>query len=308
MSHVLDNLPADPILERRALIQEISTRTMARRNLKSRAFMTLLGATLAIALIPLFLVLFALLQKGFSVLSWTFITKPPIQPTLLDQNDVGGIGPAIAGSVVIDALAALVAVPVGIILGLFLAERDSPIPNAFRAVIEIMTGLPSILLGVFAYVYIVTAMGTYSGFAASCALAVMMTPVITKAAETAIRGVPNTLTEAGLALGARRSTVSLKVVLPVAVPGVITGVLLALARAIGETAPLLLVIGASIRFEWNPLNPMAAMPTTIFNYSSAAYDSQHQAAWGVALVLVVVVLILSLSSRLISARMRREKR
>jgi phosphate transport system permease protein len=177
-----------------------------------------------------------------------------------------------------------------------------------RAIIEIMTGLPSILLGVFAYEYVVVRMKSFSGLAGIVALAVLMVPLIAKASELAFRGVPNTLREAGLALGARSSRVTRGVIIPAALPGMITGILLSLARAMGETAPLLLVIGASGDWTWNPLKQMSALPLLTYNYSGSQYPSQRAAAWGVALTLVVMVMILSLGSRLVAARLRRERR
>ena len=307
MTDVLAQLPPDPILERRRLVQSIATKTQRRRAVRSSLFIGLLSACLAMAIAPLFFVIYALIVRGGHVLTWVFITKVPVQPTLFEQDQIGGIGNAILGSLVVDLVAALIAVPLGVILGLYLSETETRWANGLRRAAEIMTGLPSILLGIFAYIYIVTTMQSFSGFAASIALAMLMTPVITKAAETALRSVPRTLTEAGLALGARQSKVSLRVVLPVATPGIITGVLLALARAIGETAPLLFVIGASINYEWNPFHQMAALPMMTFTYSSAAYDSQHAAAWGIGLMLVIIVLVLNASARLIAAFMRRER-
>ena len=307
MTDLLAQLPPDPMLERRRVVQHAAQKSQRRRAIRSNIFVVLLSACLALAIVPLFLVIAALIVRGGHVLSWAFLTKPPLQPTLFAQDDIGGVGPAIIGSIVVDLIAALIAVPVGIVLGLYLSETESRWANALRRVTEIMTGLPSILLGIFAFIYVVTNLHAFSGFAASVALAMLMTPVITKAAETALRSVPRTLTEAGLALGARQSKVSLRVVLPVAAPGIITGVLLALARAIGETAPLLFVIGASIRFEWNPFHMMSALPLMTYQYSSAAYDSQHAAAWGVGLILVIIVLLLNISARAVAAFMRRER-
>jgi len=300
-------LPPDPIYDRRRKVQTMAAASVGRRNFRNRLFTVSIIACLVIALIPLFFVLLTIVEKGISAITWGFITKTPVQPTIFAQNSIGGVGNAIMGTLIIVGFASLLAVPVGIIISIYLAETDNKIANGFRAVIEILTGLPSILLGVFAYSYIVLTTHTYSGWAGSFALAVLMVPVITKASENAIRGVPTTLTEAGLSLGARSSTVVRKVVVPAAAPGIITGVLLALARAIGETAPVLLVIGASLKFEFNPLKPMPALPTTIYNYAGSAYASQRTAAWGVAFILVVLVLVLSLGSRMISARMRKER-
>ena len=307
MSTTLTELPPDPILERRHEIQKRAAQTIGRRTLLSKIFLTFLVGAFILALVPLGSVIFALLQKGLSSISWAFLHTLPTQPSLVAQNAIGGIGNAIEGSLIIDAIAGLIAIPIAVLLGLYLSESLSRAANFLRAIIEIMTGLPSILLGVFAYEYVVVRLKSFSGLAAIVALAVLMVPVIAKASELAFRGVPATLREAGLALGARSSRVSRGVILPAAMPGVITGVLLSLARAMGETAPLLLVIGASNTWNWNPLHQMAALPLLTYNYSGSQYPSQRAAAWGVALTLVVIVMILSLGSRLVAARMRRER-
>jgi phosphate transport system permease protein len=307
MSTTLTELPPDPILERRHEIQKRAAQTIGRRTLLSKIFLTFLVGAFMLALVPLGSVIFALLQKGLASISWAFLHTLPTQPSLVAQNAIGGIGNAIEGSLIIDAIAGLIAIPIAVLLGLYLSESLSRAANFLRAIIEIMTGLPSILLGVFAYEYVVVRLKSFSGLAAIVALAVLMVPVIAKASELAFRGVPATLREAGLALGARSSRVSRGVILPAAMPGVITGVLLSLARAMGETAPLLLVIGASNTWNWNPLHQMAALPLLTYNYSGSQYPSQRAAAWGVALTLVVIVMILSLGSRLVAARMRRER-
>jgi len=304
----LTELPPDPIIERREIIQARAAKTLMRRSIVSRAFLCLLLLAFVIALIPLGSVIYALIAKGVSSISWKFLTTLPTQPSLIAQNAIGGIGNAILGTIIIGGLAALVAVPLAILIGLYLAESLSRTANFLRAIIEIMTGLPSILLGVFAYEYVVLRMKSFSGLAGIVALAVLMVPVIAKASEIAFRGVPSTLREAGLALGARTSRVSRGVILPAAMPGVITGVLLSLARALGETAPILLVIGSTATWSWNPLKQMSALPLLTYNYSGSQYPSQRDAAWGVALTLVFMVMVLSLTSRLVSARMRRERR
>lgn len=309
MSDLLTELPPDPIIERRRVIQERAAQTLGRRQLVSRITVTLLVGAFVVALIPLGSVVFAIIQKGVSSISWSFLHKLPQQPNLVNQNDIGGIANSIVGTLVIDAIAGLVAVPVALIVGLYLAESSSRAANFLRAIVEIMTGLPSILLGVFAYEFLVVPMGGASGLAGATALAVLMVPIIAKAAELAFRGVPNSLREAGLALGARSSRVTRGIIFPSALPGILTGVLLALARAMGETAPLLLVIGGtSLTWSWNPFHSMSALPLTTYFFSNSQYPSQRAAAWGVAMALVFLVMVLSLSSRLISARMRRERR
>jgi len=307
MSATLNFLPPDPILERRDIIQRRAAKTLRRRNMTSKAFLSFLVGAFLLALVPLGSVIFALIDKGVSSISWHFLTSLPQQPSLIAQNDIGGIGNAIEGTVVLDALAGLVAIPIALLLGLYLAEGTSRAANFLRAIIEIMTGLPSILLGVFAYEYVVVPMKSFSGLAGIVALAVLMVPFIAKPCELAFRGVPSTLKEAALALGARSSRVTRGVIFPAAMPGVITSVLLALARAVGETAPILLVIGASGTWGWNPLHQMSSLPLLTYNYAGSQYPSQRAAAWGVALTLVVMVMILSVGSRLVAARMRRER-
>ena len=309
MSSTITGLPPDPILERRELIQLRASQTVKRRTMVSRGFTGLLWAGLVIALIPLGSVVLALLDKGVRFLGWNFFTTLPHLPSLASLNDIGGIGNAVVATLVIDAVAGLVAVPIGVVVGLYLAEGSSRPANFLRTVVEIMTGMPSILLGVFAYEYFVVTMKSYSGIAAVIALSMLMVPVIAKAAELAFMAVPRSLREAALALGARESRVARQVVFPSALPGVLTGVLLALARAVGETAPVLLVVGPTISNLWNvnPLKPMTPMPMLIFGYANSQYPSQRAAAWGVALTLVALVVILTTSSRLISARMRRER-
>ncbi|MGC1420049.1 MAG: phosphate ABC transporter permease PstA [Acidimicrobiales bacterium] len=309
MSSVIAGLPPDPILERRQLIQLAATRSLARRTLMSRVVTGLLWASLVVALVPLGSVIIALVGKGARFLSWSFFSTLPQLPSLLSLNRIGGVGNAIVATLIIDALAALVAVPIGILVGMYLAESASPPARVLRSIVEIMTGMPSILLGVFAYEYLVVRMKSYSGLAAIVALGILMVPVIAKAAEMAFRAVPQSLREAALALGARESRMMRRVVMPTALPGVTTGVLLALARAVGETAPVLLVVGPTISNLWNvnPLHPMTPMPLLIFGYANSQYPSQRAAAWGVALTLVALVVILTTTSRLITARMRRER-
>jgi phosphate transport system permease protein len=308
MSDVMNTLPPDPILDRRAQIRAITAKSLKRRSRMSQTFMAWLSISLVIALIPLVLVLFTVIQHGGRELSYAFLTKLPHVPVIGQQNAIGGIGNAIIGTLIVAGMAAIGAIPLSLMLGLYLAEMQTRMANTLRAAVEILSGVPSILLGVFAYIFIVLPEHHFSAFAASVALALLMTPVITKSVETAIRGVPTTVVEAGLALGARQWTIARRVVIPAARPGIVTGTLLALARAMGETAPLLLIIGATYSSSWdtNPFKSMSALPTLTYYYSSSSYPSQREAAWGVALVLVLIVLILNLTSRFISAYLSRK--
>jgi phosphate transport system permease protein len=314
---MIDGVPPDPMLERRELIQRVAHKTLNRRMLTSRVIIGLCGLAFVVALVPLFAILFSLVQKGFHWLSIDFFTKTPQFPSLIEPNAVGGISNAIIGSLVIDGIAALFAIPIGVVTGLFLAESTSRFANALRSTAEIMTGLPSILLGIFAYEMLVVGFHEwgitlpgigFAGIAGSFAIGILMIPVIIKASETSLRSVPSPIREAGLALGARNGVVARKIVIPTAMPGLITAVLLALSRAVGETAPILWVIGASTVNTWDPGHEMASMPLQIFQSATSPYTSLREETWGIALTLVVVVLIINLGSRLLAAWLQRERR
>lgn len=316
---LLDKLPADPVLERRALVIETATRTLRRRLYFSRAMITMCVVMLLLALVPLAALLYALVSKGLSWWSVEFFTTNPAIPSLTQPNNVGGFENAIVGTVLIVGVATIVAIPVGIIAGLFIAESSSRFSKLLRSTAEIMLGLPSILLGVFAYTIIVIggekwgisfpSIG-FSGLAGAVAIAVLMIPIIMKASEASLRSVPITTREAGLALGARKGVVARRVIIPTALPGLLTAVLLAIARGVGETAPLLWCIGASIYnpTTWSLLKPNSAIPLQIYYSANSPYPAQRDSAWGVALFLVVVVLVFSLGCRLLAAFIQRERR
>ncbi len=295
---------ADPILQRRAMIQDVAAASLKRRKVYSRVAIVLCWVALGIAIVPLVAVVVYVVIKGLPAWSVDFFTKV----TVPEGIPGGGVWNAIVGTVEIAVIATAVTVPVGLLCGLFLAESDGKIAAGIRFMADVMTGVPSITIGIFGYIAIVRNFGGYSGLAGAFAIGIIMLPVIMRAGETAIRGVPAHLSEAGLALGARRATIARRVVLPAALPGIITGVLLAVARGLGETAPLLLTIFGNQYLQWNPTKPMEALPVLIYNYSSQPYDDLVQVAWGAALLLMVIVLVLSVGSRVIAARMQRERR
>ena len=290
--------------EMRDEIRRISDRVRARRQLRSRIMVTLCAVALAITAVPLFLLLYQLFQRGLPVvLHSSFFTQLPQTPTLVSPNATGGVSNAILGSLVLTAYATIMAVPVGVLAGVYLAESDSKLASLLRVIAQTMAGAPSILMGLFAFSFVVRALHVgFSAIAGSFALAVLMLPVIVISSEIAVRGVPNTLREAGLALGAKPHKVSIRIVLPSAVTGIVTGIILAVSRAIGETAPVLLTIGGGYINAWKPLDPVSALPLSIYENAKSEWPSLRTQVWGIALVLVVFVFILSLSARMWASR------
>jgi phosphate transport system permease protein len=284
-----------------AILAPVSPR---RRRKDAMARGVLLAATL-IALVPLVAVIYFLLHKGLGAWSWSFFSTDPNGKFF---GDPGGIKSAILGTLEIVALASVVAVPLGIGVALYLVEygKQSKFANLVRYFIDVMTGVPSIVFGLFIYITLIIAggVGGFAGWKGSLALALLMLPVVTRSAEVVLLLVPNTLREAALALGAPRWRVVLRVVLPTALPGMVTGILLAIARAAGETAPLLFT-ATIVKATTNDLgSPMNSLPAQIFSDVGAAQDRLVERAWGAALTLVVGILILTTVARLISRRSR----
>jgi phosphate transport system permease protein len=258
-----------------------------------------------LALIPLFLVVFYLLQKGLGALSLDFFTTDPTGRFL---GDPGGIRSAIVGTVLIVGLATLIAVPLGVGLALYLVEygKKSLLATTVRYFIDVMTGVPSIVFGLFIYIVLVLSGygGSFAGWKGSVALALLMLPVVTRSCEVVLNLVPDSLREAALALGAPRWRVVFRVVLPTALPGIITGSLLAVARGAGETAPLLFTAFAVNATTWNLGTQMNSLPIQIFNDVRQAQANIVERAWGSALTLVLMILVLTLVARFVQRRSR----
>ena len=278
----------------------------ARRRNKDRLMRgVLLGATI-VALIPLVLVLYYLLKRGLGAVSWHFFSSDPTGNFL---GDPGGIKSAILGTIEMVALAALISIPIGIGVALYLVEygRESRFASAVRYFIDVMTGVPSIVFGLFIYTTLVVTGWFGSGFAGwkgSVALALLMLPIVTRSAEVVLLLVPDSLREAALALGSPRWRVVFRIVLPTALPGLITGSLLAIARGAGETAPLLFTATLANVTTYDLNQRMNSLPAQIFNDVGQAQDRLVGRAWGAALTLVLMILILNLIARLASRRSR----
>jgi len=295
--------PPAPSTSSREEIRRISNGARARRVAISRAMVILCGVALCIAAVPLVLLLFQLIDKGASQIDWTFFTKLPTTPTVTAPNATGGISNAIVGTIALTIYASILAIPIGVMVGVYLAETNSKFATSLRVIAQTMAGAPSILMGLFAFSFIVHDLNVgFSAIAGSFALAVLMLPVIIISTEIAVRNVPNSLREAGLALGAKPHKVSTQVILPSAVSGIVTGVILAISRAVGETAPVLLVISGGFTNSWQPFDPVSAMPLAIFENAKSEWPSQRAQVWGIALVLVAFVFVLSLTARIWASR------
>jgi phosphate transport system permease protein len=291
----------DPILSRRAEIQRSARERLARRKRVNTVALVLCQLGVLVAAIPLVAVLAFTVEKGVGAWSADFFTHLPTP----EGVPGGGISNAIVGSLIIDAVAAAMAIPLGIGIGLFLAQATSRLAGLLRFGTDVLAGIPSIVIGVFAYSLIVVTSHHFSAFAGSFGLAVIMLPIVGRASEVALRGVPRDIVEAGQALGGRQAKITWKVVLPAALPGVITGVLLGVARAAGETAPLIFTAVGSQYYALNPWEPMSAMPLVVYIDGSQPYPDLVRDAWGVALALIVIVLLISVGSRIVAARLRR---
>lgn len=257
----------------------------------------LCGIAMIFAVIPLLSLLGLVISRGVSSLSWSFFVSLPAPV----GETGGGIGNALVGTLYMVGLGCLMGLPFGLGAGIFLAERgDSFFGTVVRFTAEVLSGVPSIVIGIVAYALVVLPMKRFSALAGAVALAVLMIPTLARASEELIRLVPTSLREASLALGVPNWKTSIRVVLRTAIGGIATAGLLALARAAGETAPLLFT-SLNNQF-WNllPDQPTASLTVQIFNYAISPYESWHEKAWGAALVLLIMVGTLNLTARFVT--------
>ena len=259
----------------------------------------LCGLALTIALVPLVSLLWLVVSRGVAGLSWTFFTGTPAPV----GESGGGVGNSIAGTLYIVGLGCAIGVPLGVGAGVYLAERgDSRLGDAIRFTAEVLSGVPSIVVGIVAYGLVVIPMRRFSALAGGVALAVLMVPTLARSTEELVRLVPVSLREASLALGVPQWRTSLRVVLRTALGGIMTAILLSVARASGETAPLLFTSLNNQYWNWRPDQPTASLTVQIFNYAVSPYQEWHDKAWSAALVLLLLVGSLSLAGRLLSRR------
>jgi phosphate transport system permease protein len=271
----------------------------------SHLIVALCAASVLLALVPLAFILFYVVTQGLSALNVDFFTH---MPTPVGEAG-GGMANAIAGSLMVTAFGALFAIPVGVISGVYAAEyAGTRFASAVRFAADTLNGVPSIVIGIFVYGVAVLPFRQFSALAGGLALGIMMIPLIMRTTEELLKLVPSALREGALALGATRARAVFTVVVPAALPGIVTGILLALARIAGETAPLLFTAFNNRFWSTDPTQPVSTLTVQIFAYAVAPYEDWHRQAWAAALVLVTIVLSCSLLARVATARMERLRR
>jgi len=268
---------------------------LARRRLTNGAVMTIATGAAGLGLAMLLWILTDVARKGATALSWSFFTELPAPPGM----EGGGLGNAVVGTLAMTLLAAAIAIPVGLACGTYLAEVGrGRLATAVRLVNDILVSAPSIVVGVFVYLLLVKPLGHFSGYAGAVSLAILMVPVVTRTTEEMLRLVPTTLREAALAIGCPQWRMTLQILFRAARSGLTTGVLLAIARVAGETAPLLFTALNSPYWMRSLSEPTANLTVTLFNYAMSPYDDWRRLAWGAALLITGAVLCASIIARL----------
>jgi phosphate transport system permease protein len=269
------------------------------RIVKDRIFSAGVTVLSFCMLIPLLLILAYITRNGISAINWEFLVNLPAPV----GESGGGISNALVGTVILVALASVLAVPVGIATGIFLSEyRKGRLAYAVRLCTEVLQGIPSIVIGIIAYAWVVIPMGKFSALSGGVALGIMMLPVVIRSTEETLNLIPESLREASLALGVPYYKTILRVILPAALGGITTGILISIARIAGETAPLLFTAFGSPFMETSILKPLNSLPLLIFNYATSPYQDWHTLAWGASFVLILMVLTLNFIAKVVTAR------
>ena len=264
------------------------------KNLLFKIFVIILSI---LSTIPLLLILYYIFLNGISSINWEFFTELPNPPGEVG----GGVLNGILGTLQLILVASIISIPISLILGIYLAENSEKKSTTYISTgVEILQGIPSIVIGIIAYIWVVRPLGRFNALSGAIALALMMIPFIAKSTEETIKMIPQTIKEASLALGVPYFRTILKVVLPASLSGIITGIIVSIARIAGETAPLLFTAFGNQFINFNLTEPMSSLPLLIFNYAGSPYEQWHQLAWGASFFLVIFVLILNIISKIIS--------
>ena len=272
------------------------------RRIKNRVATLMIVLAFLVALVPLVFIVGYVIQRGSELFGWDFLTQPP---PFSERLPGPGMGPAVAGTILITSAAALMAIPLGILGGIYLNEygRKSPLARLVRFLSEVMTGVPSIVMGLFIYTFVVLHTHEKNGFAGALALACLMLPIVIRTTDQMLALVPSELREGSYALGSRRARTIRTVVLPSAAAGIVSGALLAVARAAGETAPLLFTIGlVEDHANWSLFNGTnTALSTQIFSNARSLFPTAQDRAWAAALTLILIVFVVTILARVVTA-------
>jgi phosphate transport system permease protein len=252
------------------------------------------------AIVPLGSILLEVIKNGASAISFEFLTQP--QGSI--GSGRGGIGPAIQGTIIVVGLASLIATPVGVFAGIYLSEfaKEGVFPNLVRFFNDVLTGMPSIVIGIVGYVIIVLSIGSFSVLAGAISLSIIMIPIVVRVTEETLKIVPYSLREAGHSLGISKAKITLSIVLPSAKNGILTGIVIAISRIAGETAPLIMTVLGTSLFFTGLTGPVDALPLRIWRLASQPYESAHSFGWGSALILILMILALSVGLRILAQR------
>ena len=269
------------------------------RLFKDRAFGAVVFLLSLLVSLPLFFILYYIFRRGAAAVTWDFLVRLP-RPV----GEVGGgISNAIVGTLILIAIALLVSGPLGVSVGIYLSESRGKGPAGWvRLGAEVLQGIPSIVIGIMAYLWVVRPMGTFSALSGGIALGIMMLPFVARSTEETLKRVPADIREASLALGVPYYRTVLRVIVPAGMSGIVTGLLVGVARIAGETAPLLFTAFGNPFMSLNIFKPIHSMPLLIFNYAVSPYEEWHTLAWGASVVLIALVLLLNLVSRIVVQR------
>jgi phosphate transport system permease protein len=266
---------------------------------KSYGFQILTYILAFACVVPLIAILFFIIKAGVTKINWHFLVNIP-KPV---GETGGGIANALVGSILIILVASVIAIPIGILAGVYLSEnRKSRLAYWCRLSTDILQGVPSIVIGIVAYFWLVKPFGKFSALSGSAALAIMMLPIVVRSTEETLKLLPDSLKEAALALGMPFHRVIFKVIIPVGISGILSGVMLSIARITGETAPLLFTAFGNPYLSTNLTQPMQSLPLLIFNYATSPYNEWHDLAWGASLILLVWVLFLNIFTKVVTRK------
>lgn len=288
----------------RDIVRMASHKSGQRRELLSKVYFALLAVTLLVIFVPLYSVLSTIVSRGYHFLNWKFISTNPIPP-INATSPIGGVRNAVVGTLEVTGFSILISVPLTVLVSIAIFEVKNRWARLVEKGVEVFVGMPSVTFGLLIAALTVSVTHHLEAWYGSVALCFIIIPVAAVNMVAALRSVPMTLIEAGLGLGARPSRVMWRIILPTAFPRILTGFFLSVSRALGETAPVLFVIGAVLVPTWNPRLPATTLPTQIYAYFGSQFPSQQNACWGMALLLVIFVLFFNVISRIFLARSKK---